>query len=140
MAASVFHSGSFGTAALGSNEISVVGCGRFSRRRNWSNSKTARAEGYVLREATFKDCSVTIDADFDFGNNPFQTPYSIAAGHDAHERESCVCIKASSGACSTGLAWTFSSLVVDSTPQKLQVDGRITTKISAKGNGSYTAP
>jgi hypothetical protein len=37
-----------------------------------------------------------------------------------------------------GLAWTFSSLVVDSTPQSLKVDGKITSRFTAKGNGSYT--
>ena len=135
MAASVFHSGAFGTAALGTNELSVVG---------WSVQPTAqlvefknsKSGGYVLREATFKDCSVTIDADFDFGNNPFQTPYSIQPGTTLTNVK--LCLHQSASGQLDGLAWTFSSLVVDSTPQKLQVDGRITTRFTAKGNGSYT--
>jgi hypothetical protein len=98
--------------------------------------KNSKSGGYVLREATFKDCSVTIDADFDFGNNPFQTPYSIQPGTTLTNVK--LCLHQSASGQLDGLAWTFSSLVVDSTPQKLQVDGRITTRFTAKGNGSYT--
>jgi hypothetical protein len=135
MAASVFHSGSFGTAALGTNELSVVG---------WSVQPTAelvefknsKSGGYVLREATFKDCTVTIDVDFDFGNNPFQSPYSIQPGTTLSTVK--LCLSQTAAGALDGLAWTFSSLVVDSTPQKLLVDGKITTRFSAKGNGSYT--
>jgi hypothetical protein len=135
MAASVFHSGSFGTAALGTNELSVT---------SWSVQPTAqltefknsKSGGYVLREATFKDCSVSIDVDFDFGNNPFQTPYSIAPGSTLTNVK--LFLYQSAAGQLDGLAWTFSSLVVDSAPQSLQVDGRIATRFTAKGNGSYT--
>jgi hypothetical protein len=134
MAASVFHSGAFGTAALGTNELSVTG---------WSvqpsaelvEFKNSKSGGYVLREATFKDCTVTIDVDFDFGNNPFQTPYSIQPGATLTNVE--LYLNQTGAGQLNGLAWTFSSLVVDSTPQKLLVDGKITTRFSAKGNGSY---
>jgi hypothetical protein len=135
MAASVFHSGYLGTAALGSNELSVV---------SWDVQPTAqlvefknsKSGGYVLREATFKDCTVTIEVDFDFGNNPFQSPYSIQPGTTLSNVK--LCLQQSASGQLDGLAWTFASLVVESTPQKLEVDGKITTRFTAKGNGSYT--
>lgn len=135
MAASVFHSGYLGTAALGSNELSVV---------SWDVQPTAqlvefknsKSGGYVLREATFKDCTVTLEVDFDFGNNPFQSPYSIQPGTTLANVK--LCLQQSAPGQLDGLAWTFASLVVESTPQKLEVDGKITTRFTAKGNGSYT--
>jgi hypothetical protein len=137
MAASVFHSGSSGTAALGSNEISITGW-EVHPTAQLVEFKNSRSGGFVLREATFKDCSVTIDADFDFGNNPFQTPYSIQPGTTL--TNVILCLHQSTSGALDGPAWTFASLVVDSTPQKLQVDGKITTRFTAKGNGSYTPP
>ncbi|MGD0462163.1 MAG: hypothetical protein ABSB74_06720 [Tepidisphaeraceae bacterium] len=98
--------------------------------------KNSKSGGYVLREATFKDCSVAIELDFDFGNNPFQTPYSIQPGTTLTNVK--LCLHESAAGVLDGLAWTFSSLVVDSTPQSLKVDGKITTRFTAKGNGSYT--
>ena len=135
MSSSIFHSGSFGTAALGSSELSITGwdVNPTAQLVEFKNSKSG---GYVLREATFKDCSVTIDVDFDFGNNPFQTPYSIQPGATLTGVK--LCLHQSAAGQLDGLAWTFTSLVVDSTPQKLQIDGRITTRFTAKGNGSYT--
>ncbi len=135
MAASVFHSGSFGTAALGTNELSITA---------WSVQPTAqlvefknsKSGGFVLREATFKDCSVAIEMDFDFGNNPFQTPFSIQPGTTLTNVK--LCLHQSAAGVLDGLAWTFSSLVVDSTPQSLKVDGKITSRFTAKGNGSFT--
>jgi hypothetical protein len=135
MAASVFHSGSFGTAALGSNELSITGW-EVNPTAQLVEFKNSKSGGYVLREATFKDCSVTIDADFDFGNNPFQSPYSITPGTTLTNVK--LCLHQSTSGALDGLAWTFTSLVVDSTPQKLLVDGKVTTRFTAKGNGSYT--
>jgi hypothetical protein len=135
MAASVFHSGNFGTAALGTNELSIT---------SWDVQPTAqlvefknsKSGGFVLREATFKDCSVTIEVDFDFGNNPFQSPFSIQPGTTLSNVN--LYLHQSAAGLLDGLAWAFTSLVVDSTPQQLKVDGKITTKFTAKGNGSYT--
>jgi hypothetical protein len=135
MAASVFHSGSFGTAALGTNELSIVGW-EVHPTAQLVEFKNSKSGGYVLREATFKDCQVMIDVDFDFGNNPFQSPFSLAPGATLTSVK--LCLHQSAAGQLDGLAWTFSSLVVESTPQKLQVDGRITTRFTARGNGSYT--
>jgi hypothetical protein len=135
MAASVFHSGAFGTAALGTNELSVTGWA-VQPTAQLVEFKNSKSGGYVLREATFKDCTVSIDVDFDFGNNPFQTPYSIQPGTTL--TNVMLYLYQSAAGALNGLAWTFGSLVVESTPQKLQVDGKITTRFTAKGNGSYT--
>src|ERR1700722_18944347 len=135
MAASVFHSGSFGTAALGTNELSIVGWDVHPTAQlvEFKNSKSG---GYVLREATFKDCSVTNDVDFDFGNNPFQTPFSLQPGTTLTNVK--LCLHQTTAGALDGLAWTFTSLVVDSIAQSLKVDGKVTTRFTAKGNGSYT--
>jgi len=135
MSASVFHSGSFGTAAIGTSEISITGW-EVHPTAQLVEFKNSKSGGYVLREATFKDCSVTLDADFDFGNNPFASPTSIQPGATLTSVK--LLLHQSAAGQLDGLAWTFTSLVVDSTPQKLQVDGRITTRFTAKGNGSYT--
>jgi hypothetical protein len=132
---SVFHSGSFGTAAVGSNELSITAW-EVQPTAQLVQFKNSKSGGYVLREATFKDCSVSIDVDFDFNNNPFQTPYSLQPGTTLTNVQ--LFLHQSASGSLDGLAWTFTSLVVDSTPQKLQVDGRITTRFTAKGNGSYT--
>jgi hypothetical protein len=137
MAASVFHSGSFGTAALGTNELSVTGW-EVQPTAQLVEFKNSKSGGYVLREATFKDCSVTIQIDYDFGNDPFSSPYSLAPG--ATLTNVVLCLHQTAAGALDGPNWSFTSLVVDGTPQQLQVDGRITTRVTAKGNGSYTAP
>jgi hypothetical protein len=137
MSASVFHSGSFGTAALGTNELSVTAW-EVQPTAQLVEFKNSKSGGYVLREATFKDCSVTITIDYDFGNDPFSAPYSIAPG--ATLTNVNLCLHQSTSGALDGPKWNFTSLVVDGTPQTLQVDGRISTRITSKGNGSYTAP
>jgi hypothetical protein len=137
MAASVFHSGSFGTAALGTNELSITGWD-VQPTAQLVEFKNSKSGGYVLREATFKDCSVTIQLDYDFGNDPFGTPFSITPG--ATLTSVILCLHQTASGSLDGPQWSFTSLVVEGTPQQLQVDGKITTRVTAKGNGSYTAP
>ena len=121
MAASVFHSGYFGTAALGSNELSITSW-EVHPTAQLVEFKNSKSGGFVLREATFKDCTVTIDLDFDFGNNPFQSPFAIQPGTTLSTVK--LFLFQSAAGMLDGLAWTFTSLVVDSTPQQLKVDGR----------------
>ncbi|MGD1275670.1 MAG: hypothetical protein ABR964_00430 [Tepidisphaeraceae bacterium] len=137
MAASVFHSGYYGTAALGSSELPITKW-EVQPTVELTPFKNSKSGGYVLREATFKDCTVEIDIDFDFGNNPFAAPLSINVGAVLSNVK--LCLHQSSAGALDGLCWSFSSLIVDGTPQQLVVDGKITTKVLCKGSGSFTYP
>jgi hypothetical protein len=135
MAASVFYSGFYGTAALGGSELPIT---------QWivqptvelTPFKNSKSGGFIIREATFQDCAVEIDIDFDFGNNPFASSQSINVGAVLNNVK--LYLHQSSAGTLDGLAWGFSSLIVDGTPQQLVVDGKITTKILCKGSGSFT--
>ena len=137
MAASVFHAGNFGNAALGSNPLAITAWD-VQTPTKLVEFKNSQSGGYVLREATFKDCAVMIDVDFDFGNNPFDSPFSLSSGITL--TNVVLCLHQSTYNSLDGFKWQFGSLVTDNTPQKLDIDGKITTRFSAKGNGSYTYP
>ena len=137
MSASVFHSGSFGTAAIGSNELSITGW-EVQPTAQLVEFKNSKSGGYVLREATFKDCAVVLQLEYDFGNDPFASPYSIGVGVTLSSVN--LFLHQSGASTLDGPKWAFTSLVVDTTPQSLQIDGKITTRVTAKGNGSFTTP
>jgi hypothetical protein len=100
--------------------------------------KNSRSGGFVLREASFKDCLVAIDIDYDFGNNPFASPISIAVGATLSNVN--LYLHQSAAGALNGPFWSFSSLIVEGTPQQLAVDGKITTKVMCRGNGSFAYP
>jgi hypothetical protein len=137
MATPIFYAGNFGTAALGTNEFS---CTSWSVRPTAElvTFKNSRSGGYVLRQATFKDVAVMIAMDFDFANNPYQSPYGMGPG--LLFTNVLLFLHESGASTLDGIKWTFSSLVSDDAPQSLNVDGKIATSFSLKGNGSYTLP
>jgi hypothetical protein len=137
MAASVFHSGFYGTAALGGDELPITKW-EVQPTVELTPFKNSKSGGFILREATFQDCIVEIDVDFDFANNPFASPLNINVG--AVLTNVKLYLHQSSAGSLDGLFWAFSSLIVDGTPQQLIVDGTITTKILCKGSGSFTYP
>ncbi|MDP9175547.1 MAG: hypothetical protein M3O30_17025 [Planctomycetota bacterium] len=137
MAASVFHSGFYGTASVAGNELPITQW-EVQPTVELTQFKNSRSGGFVLREATFKDCQVAIHLDHDFGNNPFAAPFSIAVG--ALLSTVNLYLHQSAAGALNGSFWSFSSLIVETTPQQLVVDGKITTKIICRGNGSFTYP
>lgn len=134
---SVFHSGAFGTAAIGTSELPITGW-EVQPTAELQQFKNSKSGGYVLREATFQDCSVMVLMDYDFANSPFSMPYAIAVGTTLTNVN--LFLNQSVSGAMDGSHWTFTSLIVDSTPQQLVVDGKITTKVMCKGNGSFTYP
>jgi hypothetical protein len=137
MPSSVFHSGFYGTAAVGGNELPIL---------NWEvqptvelqQFKNSRSGGFIIREATFKDCTVSIQLDYDFGNNPFATPFSLTIGSTITNVN--LYLHQTAPGSLNGSYWSFSTLIIEGTPQQLMVDGKITTKILCKGSGSFTYP
>jgi hypothetical protein len=134
---SVFHSGFLGTAALGSSELPIIKWDVVptTKLEEFKNSKSG---GYIIRESTFKDCSVTLDIDYDFSAGPFDSPYSISIG--AIITNAKLFLHQSGPGNLDGSYWGFTSLIVDTTPQNLTVDGKIVTRVTAKGSGSFTYP
>ncbi|MGA2584768.1 MAG: hypothetical protein ABSG31_15940 [Tepidisphaeraceae bacterium] len=137
MPASVFYSGFYGTAAVGGNELPII---------NWEvqptvelqQFKNSKSGGFIIREATYQDCVVTIQIDYDFGNNPFAAPTTLTAGSTITNVN--LYLHQTAPGALNGSYWSFSSLIIESTPQQLVVDGKITTKIMCKGNGSFAYP
>jgi hypothetical protein len=137
MPASVFHSGFGGTAAVGGNELPVTSW-EVQPSVELTQFRNSRSGGFVLREATYKDCLVSIQLDYDFGNNPFAAPTAIVVGATLSNVN--LYLHQSSAGALNGSYWNFASLIVEGTPQQLVVDGKITTKVMCRGNGSFTYP
>jgi hypothetical protein len=137
MSASVFHSGSSGTAAVNGIELPIA---------RWevhpivelSTYKNSRSGTNPIREATFQDCLVVIDVDFDFGNNPFTSPRQIVAGAVLSGVK--LFLHQSSPGLMDGPFWGFASLLVETTAQVLTVDGKFTTRFQCKPSGPFTWP
>jgi hypothetical protein len=137
MAASVFYSGFLGTGSIGTNEFSTT---------KWSVNPTAKlvpfrnskSGGYTIYQSTFKDADVTIETDYDFGNDIFAAPYGIFPGVTL-TNVNLYLHQTASGQLN-GPVWNFTNIVVSASPQSLDVDGKIVTRIVGKGSGSYTAP
>jgi hypothetical protein len=132
----VFHSGATGTCTIGSGatEVPLI---------HWSVRPTAqmaefrnsKSGGYVLREAGFKDAMVEFEIDFDFGASPFGAPLSIGVGAIL----TSVKLYLNGGTGGTEY-WSFPSLIISATPQRLAVEGRITTRVQCVANGSFSYP
>lgn len=131
-----FHSGVGGTATIGGTELPVT---------DWSvdptveivpfrNSKTG---SYSVKEATYKDVNASIGVDYDFDSSP----YSVAGGITIGTVLSNVKLHLrGAGSGGTSPFWNLPSAIVVSTPQRLEVNGRIVTTINVTGSGSFTYP
>jgi hypothetical protein len=137
MAAPVFKTGFYGTAAIGSNELAIT---------KWSinpkadivklkNSKSGQYPAYL---PTFSECQCTIDLDWDSANNPFQSPFGVSAG--AVLSNVSLYLAQPTKDSMSGPAWTATSFTVESTPQSLDIDGKIVTRITGYMWGTVTAP
>jgi len=137
MSASIYRSGSGGTAALGTTELSILRW-RVTPVAQLNEFRNSKSGTCPIREASFKDCLVELDLDFDFANNPLQSPVGISVGAVLNNAK--LCLHQSVAGALDGPAWSFTALVVDSTPQELLVDGKITTRVTAKPSGSFGGP
>lgn len=138
MSVGTYHSGFFGTAAVNGVELSVI---------SWSvnptsdivvfkNSKTGR---YPYREPTYIDVSnISIAVDYDFTQNPYQSPLTIQVGTTLASVN--LYMHQTAAGSLNGPFWGFTSVVVVTTPQDLQVDGKIGTSFTCAINGPFTYP
>lgn len=134
---SVFYSGFYGSASVGANELALM---------MWSVTPTvqlvefrnSRSGNYVVRQSTFSDVSGDLTVDYDFANDYFAAPFNLNPGtiltnlllylHQPSKSEL------------SGPEWTFASVIIDSTPQTLDINGKIGTKFSFKGAGGNVTP
>src|SRR5947209_17203711 len=104
-----FHSGSTGTATIGASptEIPVIDwhVHASAKLAEFVNSRSA---GFVLREPTIKDASVDFSIDFDYDQNPFQTPLNLYVGQTVTNAKLFL-----TGGTGGTKFWTFTSLVID---------------------------
>lgn len=137
MGAIQYHNGYTGTAFAGTQELSIISW-NVNPTTGTTEFKTSKSGGFVIRETNFKDCTVSIVIEYDFGNAPFKTPSTITLGTTLTDVQLFL-HQTVSGALD-GPKWQFSALVVDATPQSLAVDGKIQTTISMKGAGAFYSP
>lgn len=137
---SQFHSGVGGTASVGSPAVELPITDWEVRPTaevtKFRNSKTGP---YEQVEGTWKSAAVTVSVEYDFANNPFQTPAAIQVGATLSNVK--LYLHQSAPGLLDGPAWTFPSLVVTTTPQTLPVNGQnIVTKFTCVTNGTFGYP
>jgi hypothetical protein len=129
-----FHSGVNGSAKIGATEVATVG---------WSvdpsvdevvfrNSKT---DAYSVIETTFKQCTGTIDADFDFDANIFTDASPLTLGAELTDLKLYL-----DDVNDATMYWHFPIAVVLSTPQSVATEGKITTSIRFRNSGIFYPP
>lgn len=124
-----FHAGNQGTATINAVELAVVSWSvdpsvEIARFRN---SKTA---GFTVKEATWKEATFSIEVDWDFDLNPF-----AAVGLGTTVTNVKLFLRGTGGQ-----FWLFPSAIVVGTPQRTEVDGKVTTTINLENSGTFTAP
>jgi hypothetical protein len=137
---SQFYSGVGGTASLGSPPVElpitdweVRPTAQITRFRN---SKTGP---YDQVEANWLSATVTISIEYDFNNNPFQSPASLQIGATLTNVK--LYLHQSAPGQLDGSAWVFPSLVVTGTPQTLPLGGQnIVTKLTCMNDGPFSYP
>lgn len=124
-----FHAGNQGTATVNGVELSVTdwSVNPAVELARFRNSKTA---GFTRKEKTWSDATFSITVDFDFDLNPFAT---LPLGTTVTNVR--LYIRGTSSQ-----FWSFPSAVVVSTPQSVNVDGKIQTSFSLENDGSFVAP
>lgn len=137
MATPVYHSGFMSTAAVGTNELS---CKKWTvtPQSETYKTKTSRSGVIPQYEGTFQEYRVSIELDFDFANNPFQAPISIAVGTVLTNLY--LFLHQSAKSALDGPKWSFSSFYVETTPQSGEVAGGLPQTINGYGFGTFAAP
>ncbi len=129
-----FHSGVNASAKIGIVELATT---------NWSvdpsvdevvfrNSKTNE---YSVIETTFKQCTGTVDVDYDFDANVFTAATPLTIGAQITDLKLYLDDVADST-----LFWLFPIAVILSTPQSVSTEGKITTSIRFRNSGIFYPP
>lgn len=130
-------SGFTGTATIGSGptELPVVGWGVTPTATilRYFNSLTGK---HPAKAATFSDLDFFIDIDWDDSNQPFSTsPLGIVPS------TALTAVKLRLDGPSGSKYWDIGNAIVVGTPQTLQRDGKIVTRLNCTASGAtWTAP
>lgn len=126
-----FHSGQNGSATVGAIALPLVAwqVRPTAKVVEFRNSKTGQ---FIRRASAFKDAAVVLDIDYDFDANPFATPGLVAGATLAQVKLFVNGV--------AGDYWHFPSLVVDGSPQALDVRGRFITRVTCKVDGPFGYP
>lgn len=127
-----FHSGKGGTATVDGHELAVTVWDNnpATELARFRNSKTGN---FTKKENTFQDSVFSITLDFDFLDNVFDSPVNVDIG--AFLSQVKLYLHGTSG-----LYWHYPSAIVVSTPQRLEIDGRINTVINCEADGAFGRP
>jgi hypothetical protein len=129
-----FHSGVNASAKIGVTELATT---------NWSvdpaidivNFRNSKTDAYSVKETTFKNCTGTIDVDFDFDDNPFTAATPLVLGTVLTDLKLYV-----DDVADNTLYWHFPLAIVTSTPQSAPTEGKITTSIRFENSGIFYPP
>lgn len=127
-----WKSGRTGTATINGNEVALI---------NWNiNStvdivmfKNSRSGRFPKREGTFFDATVSFSVDYDFDAGIFESPISVVSGAILTNVKLFL-----TGGTSGTKFHLFPLLLVQGTPQSLQIDGKIATSVNCVIDGTYS--
>ncbi len=134
-----FTSGITGTATVDGVELAVVSwdCNPSSEVQRFRNSRT---QGFTVKQPTYKDARFSITLDYDLQQDPFEGLPNIDVGTiltnvNLYRRNS-----AAFGAVPAGPAWNFPQAICVSTPERMNVDGKIVTTLNCESSGPWGRP
>ncbi len=128
------RSGVGGTARINGTELPVTAW-QVSPKADIVEFRNSLSGRHPRRAATYVDGGrFTITVDWDDSNNLFSAPLTIHAGDVVTD------VTLNLDGPGGSLCWRFPSAVVDSTPQSVAVEGKITTTLSCLADGAFAAP
>lgn len=137
---SQFYSGVGGAASLGTPPLELsISDWEVRPTAQLTRFRNSRSGPYDLVEANWLNATVTITVEYDFNNNPFQSPAAIQIGAELTNVQ--LYLHESAPGQLDGPAWSFPALIVTSTPQTLALGGEnIVTKFTCVNNGAFSYP
>lgn len=130
--ADTFKSGKTGTATFNGTELAVISweINPSTTNVNFRNSRTG---SFSKIEPTFHSATGTVTIDRDFDAAFSDAPTSIVTGAVLTNLKLYL-------AGTAGIFWLLPSIVVTGTPESLNVDGKIATRITFVADGTFTYP
>lgn len=127
-----FHAGQLGSATINGVTLPILSW-KVQPRSEIVAFKNSKTGAYPQREATFKDARVELALDLDFDNYPFASSPGIVIGATITNVKLFMY-----GA--SGDFWLFPSMIVESNPMDVVIDGKIGTSFTALPNGTFSYP
>jgi len=126
------HSGKDGHVTVSGNDLPVISWGHTPNADTvqFRHSLSGNFEG---TESTFKSSTGTVTIEYDYDSNPFAAPVALFPGVSLTNLKLIINRTANK-------FWLYPSVVVTSTPQSCEINGRVQTSFSFRANGTYSAP